>query len=220
MSAHVDRLVDRLRDARGRKVVFVSHCVLNENVRYLGGACRAGCIPEIVAQCVDRGIGLVQMPCPEQRVWGGVRKRWLLALCGDRRFDGWTARTILIPLFLAFTRAAYRRLARAAARQIADYRRSGHAVIAVVGIDGSPSCGVATTLDAPRAVARLARVDLGRFTVAEMNRIVRDEVVAGSGMFVAALRRELARRGLAVPFVAHDLIAELDGRPAALRLGV
>ncbi len=218
VSAHVDRLVAQLADARSRRVVFVSHCILNENVRYPGGACRGGCIPEIVSQCADRGLGIVQMPCPEQRAWGGVLKRRLLALCGDARFDGSPARRLLIPVFLAYTRRSFRRLARAAAKQIEDYVTSGFAVTAIVGIDGSPSCGVQTTVDARRAVARLARVELATFTSDRMNRIVRDSLISGSGMFVAALRRELARRRIAVPFVAHDLIAELDGRPSMLRL--
>ena len=218
MSPRVDDLVAKLPDARSRTVVFVSHCVLNENVRYLGGACRRGCIPEIVATCVDRGVGVVKMACPEQRAWGGVLKRWLLRLCGDARFDGWPARRLLVPLFLSYTRRSYRRLARTTARQIADYARSGFAVTAIVGIDGSPSCGVHTALDPARAASRLARVELATFTPDRMNQIVRDSVVAGPGMFVVALRRELARRGITVPFLAHDLIAELDGRPTALQL--
>jgi hypothetical protein len=31
-------LIERLADARSNKVIFVSHCLLDENVRYLGGA--------------------------------------------------------------------------------------------------------------------------------------------------------------------------------------
>ena len=33
-------LLEKLRDERGRRVVFLSHCLLDENVRYLGGAFR------------------------------------------------------------------------------------------------------------------------------------------------------------------------------------
>ena len=35
-------LVHRIPDERGRRVVFLSHCLLNENTRYLGGACERG----------------------------------------------------------------------------------------------------------------------------------------------------------------------------------
>ncbi len=48
---------ERLEDRRSRKVVFLSHCLLNENTRYLGGACREGCVEEIVQLCQQRGLG-------------------------------------------------------------------------------------------------------------------------------------------------------------------
>lgn len=49
-----DRLLARLADARSNKVIFVSHCMLDENVRYLGGAFHSGAPPE-AAQLVARG---------------------------------------------------------------------------------------------------------------------------------------------------------------------
>jgi predicted secreted protein len=55
-----------LKDRRSGKVIFLSHCILNENTRYLGGACRGGGIREIIEQFLDKDIGIVQMPCPEQ----------------------------------------------------------------------------------------------------------------------------------------------------------
>jgi hypothetical protein len=35
-------LLERLKDERSKRVIFVSHCWLNENTRYLGGAFRPG----------------------------------------------------------------------------------------------------------------------------------------------------------------------------------
>ena len=43
-----ERLAQKATDARGRRVVFLSHCLLDENTRYLGGAGRPGCVREIV----------------------------------------------------------------------------------------------------------------------------------------------------------------------------
>jgi hypothetical protein len=37
--------------------------------------------------------------------------------------------------------------------------------------------------------------------------------IDGEGYFIRALRRGLARRGLAIPFQEHDLAAELQGGP-------
>jgi hypothetical protein len=38
-------------------VVFVSHCLLDENARYLGGAFHPGAVPEMIG-LLRRGVGL------------------------------------------------------------------------------------------------------------------------------------------------------------------
>jgi hypothetical protein len=48
--------------------------------------------------------------------------------------------------------------------------------------------------------------------VADVNAIVRSNAIGGRGLFVALLEEELRRRSLTVPFAAHDLMAELEGR--------
>jgi predicted secreted protein len=101
--------------------------------------------------------------------------------------------------------------------QIEDYRRSGAVVVGIVGVDGSPSCGVATTLAMGRALDQLGRLERGA-TAEEVNAVVRATAISGTGMYVELLREELARRGIDVPFIAHDLLAEIDGRPAAPRI--
>lgn len=40
---------------------------------------------------------------------------------------------------------------------------------------------------------------------------------AGEGLFVRALKHQLRRRNLAVPFLEHDLVAEMRGQPQTLR---
>jgi len=209
--------LDRLADERSRKVVFLSHCLLNENTRYPGGACRAGCVEEVVRVCLERRVGIVQMPCPEEFAWGGVLKRRLLAFFGGQGTFGFWLGKLLLPALLWYTRRVTRKLARQVAGQIADYLASGFAVVGVVGVDGSPSCGVDRTLDVGRSLDRVGRLrETAR--AADLNDIVRACVVAGRGMFIDLLRKELARRRLDVPFLAHDLIAELRGASLPLRL--
>jgi uncharacterized protein YbbK (DUF523 family) len=203
-----------LRDDRSGRVVFVAHCLLNENVRYLGGACRPGDVREIVGGLQRQEVGICQMPCPEQRVWGGVLKRHLLALYGSSRLTTGPVRHVVAALLMGYTRWRYHRLARALARQIADYQSAGFDVAGVVGVDPSPSCGVRQTLDLGAALDGLAKLDLATIDRATFNRdVVASTRIAGEGMFIKALREELARRGQRVRFVAHDLIAELEQRP-------
>ncbi|GAA4750933.1 2-thiouracil desulfurase family protein [Actinomycetospora chibensis] len=205
----------RLGDARGRRVVFLSHCLLNENTRYLGGAARPGCVREIVDACAEAGLGMVQLPCPEEQAWGGVHKRRLLRLYGSARWLPRPLRRAALPVLLAYTRWVYKRLARDAVRQIADYRRTGHEVVALVGVDGSPSCGVRRSLDIRVALERLAEADRESLTTDRVNAILRATSVPGEGMFTEQVRRRLRARRIGVRFVAHDLQRELDGEPSS-----
>jgi predicted secreted protein len=207
----VQTLLRRLEDSRSRRVVFLSHCLLNENTRYLGGACRGGGVRELVVPLIDAGIGIVQMPCPEQRVWGGVLKRLLLRAYGARGRPLYRLRRVLLAVFIWYTRFRYRRLARQVARQVEDYLASGFSVVGIVGVDGSPSCGVARTLDLGKASGLLAGIDVESVTAEEVNAIIRACIADGAGIFTAALREELGRRGRRLPYLGHDLIAELAG---------
>jgi predicted secreted protein len=202
---------ERLHDPRSRRVVFLSHCLLNENTRYLGGAGRPGSVAEIVQPCLEQGIGIVQLPCPEEHAWGGVLKRWLLGFYGAEASMSFRLRAAIFPLMLFYTRRVYRRLARQAASQIQDYLASGFEVLGIIGVDGSPSCGVQTTMNLERAFVQVGRLQPA-VTTANVNSIVRRNAIGGRGLFVALLQEELSRRSLNVPFVGHDLMAELEGR--------
>ncbi|CAN5924689.1 hypothetical protein BH11MYX4_BH11MYX4_65490 [soil metagenome] len=214
-------LAERLRDQRSKKVVFLSHCLLNENTRYLGGACRRCCVREIIESCMDHGIGMVQMPCPEQAVWGGVLKRRMLRLYGLKRRSPLAHRlsSALVPLGLRYVRRRYRTMARAVATQVEDYVASGFTVLGIVGIDGSPTCGVHKTIDIDASVDEMSRVDPASLSVDEQNDMVRRHAIPGRGLFIEALERELRARRLRVPLLAHDLLGELMGLPSNVTIG-
>lgn len=203
-------------DSRSGRVVFASHCLLNENVRYLGGACRRGAVDEALDRWQLEGTGICQMPCPEEQAWGGVLKPLMTVAYGTRRTWLWPARGILLGLFEAYTRARYALLACGVAAQVRDYRRSGYTMEGVVGVGGSPSCGVRTTLDVPRWLEAAGTMDSSRLTTAEVNQAVVAAARPGSGWFTAALAARLKRLELEdVPLLEHDLIAELKAGAAS-----
>lgn len=194
-------LPEGVRDARAGKVVFLSHCLLNQNVRYLGGAFRPAAVDELIELFRREGVGICQLRCPEEFAWGGVLKRFMLIMAGCRGTLRYRLRRPLLALFGWYTRFVYRRLAANAGRQIADYLGSGFEVVGVVGVADSPSCGVVNTLELRGALDAIADVPLSALTSRIMNqRVVTANRVRGQGWFIASLRHWLAKRSLTVPF--------------------
>ena len=52
-------------DVRSKKVVLVSHCILNQNSVVNDLARAKGAYREIVETIMDNDIGIHQLPCPE-----------------------------------------------------------------------------------------------------------------------------------------------------------
>lgn len=204
-------LLERLKDERSKRVIFVSHCLLNENTRYLGGAFRQGCVDELVDEFQRQGIGISQMPCPEQRAWGGVLKRYMLPIYGSQGTLLYRLRGAILPLFVLYTRWKYRHLAKEVVRDIEDYVHSGFEVVGIVGVGGSPSCGVCNRLDLRRSLEVVAGCPLAKFDRQVMNQ----EAVAaclseGEGLFIAAIQRKLRRKRLSIRWYEHDLLSEYN----------
>jgi hypothetical protein len=124
----------------------------------------------------------------------------------------------LLPIAMFYVRRAYRRLSRRVAMQIENYIASGFSVCSIVGIDGSPSCGVRQTIDIRSSVAAMSQIDPSTISVEQQNDMIRRHAKEGRGIFIEELQKELRRRRLEVPFLAHDLFGELDGRESNLIL--
>jgi predicted secreted protein len=113
------------KDKRSRKVALVAHCILNQNSRVLGLAERPGAITEIVEFFVHNDIGIIQMVCPESTYAGILRKSQT-----KDEYDNVVFRTHC------------RKIAEEIAKQIQEYAKCEIKLKIVVGVDGSPSCGV------------------------------------------------------------------------------
>ncbi|MGZ8745938.1 MAG: hypothetical protein ACXWZ2_02645 [Mycobacterium sp.] len=210
-------LLDRLHDQRSRRVILVSHCLLNQNTRYAGGATRAGAVAELVDELISAGHGIHQLPCPERLAWGGVLKRHSLWLYNSKGGPLYPLRGVLLRAFLWWTGIVYARLARRVARDVTDYHRAGIEVAGIVGVGASPSCGVLTTLDLRASLEVVAACPVAAFTRDVMNeKAVLGCRRQGEGLFIEALDRALKRRGRTVPAFEHDLAAELHGMPQRL----
>ena len=111
-------------DARGRKIAVVCHCLLNANAKVEGLSQYAGVHP-LIGRLAEHDIGVIQMPCAEMTALG--MKRW-----GQTREQYES---------VAFTQHC-RRLAEDTAAQVCEFARCGYEIVGVIGVDGSPTCGV------------------------------------------------------------------------------
>jgi len=111
-------------DARGRKVAVVCHCILNANSKVEGLSLYAGIHP-LIARLAEHDIGVIQMPCAEMTCLG--MKRW-----GQTREQYES---------VAFTERCGA-LSLDTAAQVEEFLRCGYDVVGLVGVDGSPTCGV------------------------------------------------------------------------------
>ena len=59
-----------VEDVRSRKVLFVSHCTLNQNAKVRVIAKFPGAIRPLVELLLDNDVGMYQMPCPEMTYLG------------------------------------------------------------------------------------------------------------------------------------------------------
>ncbi len=201
MNAKIARLTEKLKDERSRRVIFLSHCILNENVRYQGGAFHPGCIDEVVDEIQRQGIGMVQMPCPEIRAWGGVLRKHMWLALGSKNTWLYKMRGILLPLFTWHTRRVSRVIARHVVKEIRDYLQSGFEVLGIVGIKASPLCGITRTLDLKQSFEFASGTILNTLDRETFNEFgVKNLLVDGKGFFIQALENELKMRNLSVRF--------------------
>ena len=115
-----------------KKIIFVSHCILNtaskvvlynqtdmdaeENLR-----------KKFMHKAIDQEVQIIQLPCPEFTLYGP--KRWGHV---SNQFDN------------TFFRDHCRKILAPCIQQLKEYlaNEDWFEVLGIVGVDGSPSCGV------------------------------------------------------------------------------
>jgi predicted secreted protein len=114
-------------DTRSGKVIFVAHCVLNQNARMVDVADFPAMHDQLLDYIQKKQIGIIQMPCPE-------------TYClGLGRFD------VRVGLEYPAGMERLQLLIDDMINTIKEYLFQGMEVVAVIGKEGSPSCGVNQT---------------------------------------------------------------------------
>jgi len=159
-------------DGRSKKVIFIAHCILNQNAISDGTAVYPAAFKAIIGALLKEDIGIFQMPCPEFSCLG---------------LDRGNIHGADSPVTVENTRirremqagAAGRKLAALAdyvVQQLLDYHRHGFQIVGIIGANRSPNCGVDTTSDDNRETE-------------------------GKGLFMELLSKRLAKEELTVPLI-------------------
>lgn len=106
-------------------MVLMSHCLLNVNAKVHGIATVSAGSIKLITHILEEGYGIIQLPCVEQSVcgirrWGQVKEQL------DHPHFKEACRIQLTPIL----------------HQVIDFLNNGYEIAGVIGLDGSPSCGV------------------------------------------------------------------------------
>lgn len=126
-------------DGRSKRVIFVAHCLLNQNAISDGTANHPAAHKEEIARILGADVGIVQMPCPE-----------LLCLGLDRGNVNGAASPVVVENTRIRAELDKRgpqieQLAKLVVEQIAQYKLHKFHIAGIVGMNRSPSCGVEST---------------------------------------------------------------------------
>lgn len=110
---------------RKKRIVVLAHCLLNVNAKIHGLALYSGAMESLVIKYIKEGIGIIQLPCPEMTYLGC--QRWGMS---KNQYDNPSfrrhCRNIVLPIV----------------EQLEDYQKNGYIIEGIIGVNGSPSCGV------------------------------------------------------------------------------
>jgi len=124
-----------------KKLCLVSHCILNCNSKVEGSCKRKGPLKEVLYPLIEKDYGIIQLPCPEidygLRRWGHVREQF------DNPFYREHCKRVLKPIMM----------------QVMEYHNNNYTVNYVIGINGSPSCGVEFSYSSEKWGGELSKRD-------------------------------------------------------------
>ncbi|KAB3527294.1 CD3072 family TudS-related putative desulfidase [Alkaliphilus serpentinus] len=113
---------------RSKRIVVLAHCILNTNAKVYGLSSYKAIMTKLVEYFIKNDIAMIQLPCPEMQVYG--TRRWGL---------------VKEQLNTQFYRKNCRKMLKGLIWQLDDYKNNGYNIIGIVGVNGSPSCGVSRT---------------------------------------------------------------------------
>lgn len=115
---------------RDKKIVIVSHCILNQNSVVEPCAREMKNFKKFIDRCYEKNIGIIQLPCPEFLVYGAKRNGYVKSDFLNQKYLN-KSNEILESILI----------------QIKEYLENGYKILGIFGILGSPSCGISETCE-------------------------------------------------------------------------
>ncbi|MGD9569591.1 MAG: CD3072 family TudS-related putative desulfidase [Sedimentibacter sp.] len=110
---------------RSKRIVFVSHCIVNQNTVVHPLARTKGAYKDIIIELMNNDIGIHQLPCPEFRCLGLKREPM-----SKEQYDTLEFRTI------------NKGIAKDTVNVIKEYINNKYEVLGIIGINESPTCSI------------------------------------------------------------------------------
>ena len=114
------------------RIIIVAHCLLNYHSKIIDSDVSNKVSTIIIPPLLQRGYGLLQLPCPEFTHGGLLRWGQSRSQYNNRFFISHCSK-----------------LAENIINQLEEYLRCSYVVGPVLGINGSPSCGIDFSFDGP-----------------------------------------------------------------------
>lgn len=163
---------------RSKKIVVVAHCLLNTNVKVDGISVERACAKKLIYYLIEKDYGIIQLPCVE------------MDMCGIRRW-GQVKTQLNHPRY----RERCEELLHPIVCQIEDYLVNGYQIKAVIGVDGSPTCGV------DRTCIGDWYGEIGE-QYGTMEKAATCKMVKEAGVMMDVLQKMLKNRNIVIPFMA------------------
>jgi predicted secreted protein len=178
---------------RSRKIVVLAHCILNQNAKVEDIALFPAVIQDVLNLVVERDYGIIQMACPETLHLG--LGRWE---CIKDQYE--------TPSF----KHLCGRIAGEVLDQLEDYERNGYKIGPIIGIDGSPSCGVSKS-------CRVDEKGVNPKWCGSVHSPPSWTITDESGVLFDVIKEEAARRGKEYSYIGIPEVPEVGDFEDAMK---
>lgn len=208
-----DKKEIKIEDKRSRKIIYLGSCLLNQNIRFPGIGICGGAIVDFVEPLLKYDIGIEQLPCMERLSWGGVNRKSVYRII-PTLFKYTNSK--LFPVIKLLGRAwlwNFKRLCRKEAKkvvkQIEDYKKSGYAILGIIAMDDSPTCGVTKTADLFGLISSgkklgLKLEDLEFPKLEKLGGLIQRILMDGQGIFMYEITTELKRKKINTKIIGFN----------------